>query len=55
VSHLLEVRGLTVELPELPTPSGWVRPVNEVSLRIAVGGAFPPAIIRKLTISFRLG
>jgi len=31
---LLEVRGLTVELP---TPEGWVRPVNEVSLRIAAG------------------
>src|SRR5712664_2887298 len=32
MSGLLEVRGLTVELP---TPAGWVRPVNEVSLRIA--------------------
>src|SRR6267143_1708274 len=31
---LLEVRGLTVELP---TAAGWVRPVNEVSLRIAAG------------------
>jgi oligopeptide/dipeptide ABC transporter ATP-binding protein len=31
---LLEVRGLTVELP---TPRGWVRPVNEVSLRISAG------------------
>lgn len=31
---LLEVRGLTVELP---TPAGWVRPVNDVSLRIAAG------------------
>jgi len=31
---LLEVRGLTVELP---TPAGWVRPVNEVSLSIAEG------------------
>ncbi len=30
--NLLEVRGLTVELP---TAAGWVRPVNEVSLRIA--------------------
>jgi oligopeptide/dipeptide ABC transporter ATP-binding protein len=30
----LETRGLTVELP---TPSGWVRPVNEVSLHIAEG------------------
>src|SRR6266446_3379398 len=30
----LEVRGLTVELP---TPAGWVRPVNEVSLRIGEG------------------
>src|SRR5260370_20136434 len=34
MSGLLEVRGLTVELP---TASGWVRPVNEVSLRIAAG------------------
>ncbi len=34
MKSLLEVRGLTMELP---TPTGWVRPVNEVSLRIAVG------------------
>ena len=34
VSDLLQVRGLKVELP---TPAGWVRPVNEVSLRIAAG------------------
>src|SRR6266705_1698030 len=34
MSELHEVRGLTVELP---TPSGWVRPVNEVSLHIAAG------------------
>src|SRR5712664_4548062 len=34
MSGLLEVRGLTVELP---TPAGWIRPVNEVSLRIAAG------------------
>jgi oligopeptide/dipeptide ABC transporter ATP-binding protein len=34
MSELLEVRGLTVELP---TAAGWVRPVNEVSLRIAAG------------------
>ncbi len=34
MSDLLETRGLTVELP---TPSGWVRPVNEVSLHIAEG------------------
>ncbi len=34
MSSLLEVRGLTVELP---TAAGWVRPVNEVSLRIAAG------------------
>ncbi len=33
MGKLLEVRGLTVELP---TAAGWVRPVNEVSLRIAV-------------------
>ncbi|MGB8475553.1 MAG: ABC transporter ATP-binding protein [Candidatus Acidiferrum sp.] len=32
--HLLDVRGLTVELP---TAAGWVRPVNEVSLRIDAG------------------
>jgi len=31
---LLTVKGFTVELP---TPRGWVRPVNDVSLRIAVG------------------
>ncbi len=31
---LLEVRGLTVELP---TPAGWVRPVKEVSMHIAAG------------------
>src|SRR5260370_2285728 len=34
MSGLLEVRGLTVELP---TAAGWVRPVNEVSLRIGAG------------------
>jgi len=34
VTSLLEVRGLTVELP---TPAGWVRPVNEVSFDIAAG------------------
>jgi ABC-type dipeptide/oligopeptide/nickel transport system ATPase component len=32
--NLLEVRGLTVELP---MPAGWVRPVNDVSLHIAAG------------------
>jgi oligopeptide/dipeptide ABC transporter ATP-binding protein len=31
---LLTVKGFTVELP---TPRGWVRPVNDVSLRIAAG------------------
>src|SRR5262245_15675124 len=31
---LLDVRGLTVELP---TQQGWVRPVNEVSLRVGAG------------------
>jgi oligopeptide/dipeptide ABC transporter ATP-binding protein len=31
---MLDVRGLTVELP---TPAGWVRPVNDVSLRIGEG------------------
>src|SRR5579863_804830 len=30
----LEIRGLTVELP---TPSGWVRPVNDVSFTLAEG------------------
>jgi oligopeptide/dipeptide ABC transporter ATP-binding protein len=34
VTSLLQVRGLTVELP---TPAGWVRPVNDVSLRIDAG------------------
>ena len=34
MTPLLEVRGPTVELP---TPAGWVRPVNEVSLRIGEG------------------
>ena len=34
MSDLLETRRLTVELP---TPTGWVRPVNEVSLHIAAG------------------
>src|ERR1700692_4642409 len=34
MSDLLQVRGLNVELP---TPAGWVRPVNDVSLRIAAG------------------
>jgi oligopeptide/dipeptide ABC transporter ATP-binding protein len=34
MTALLEVRGLTVELP---TASGWVRPVNDVSLRIGAG------------------
>jgi oligopeptide/dipeptide ABC transporter ATP-binding protein len=36
VNGLLDVRGLTVELP---TAQGWVRPVNDVSLRIAAGEA----------------
>jgi len=34
VKELLEIRGLTVELP---TTQGWVRPVNDVSLRIGDG------------------
>jgi oligopeptide/dipeptide ABC transporter ATP-binding protein len=34
MSELLRVCGLAVELP---TASGWVRPVNEVSLRIGAG------------------
>jgi len=32
--NLIQIAGLKVELP---TPAGWVRPVNEVSLRIAAG------------------
>jgi oligopeptide/dipeptide ABC transporter ATP-binding protein len=36
MAALVEMRGLTVELP---TAGGWVRPVNEVSLRIDVGEA----------------
>ncbi len=34
MSDLLTIRSLTVELP---TAAGWVRPVNEVTLRIAPG------------------
>jgi oligopeptide/dipeptide ABC transporter ATP-binding protein len=34
MSALLEVRGLTVELP---TPGGWVRPVNDIALQMAPG------------------
>jgi oligopeptide/dipeptide ABC transporter ATP-binding protein len=34
MTSLLDVANLTVELP---TPAGWVRPVNEVSLQIAPG------------------
>jgi hypothetical protein len=34
MAPLLEVRGLNVELP---TPAGWVRPVNEVSLHLDEG------------------
>src|ERR1700736_4862924 len=34
MSELLDVRGLTVDLP---TAAGWVRPVNDVSLRIGAG------------------
>jgi oligopeptide/dipeptide ABC transporter ATP-binding protein len=36
MSDLLTLRDLIVELP---TPAGWVRPVNEVSVRIAEGEA----------------
>jgi oligopeptide/dipeptide ABC transporter ATP-binding protein len=36
MTALLELRGLTVELP---TPGGWVRPVNNVSLRLERGAA----------------
>ncbi len=34
MAALLDVRGLTVELP---TPGGWVRPVNEVSFELEPG------------------
>jgi oligopeptide/dipeptide ABC transporter ATP-binding protein len=34
MANLLSVNGLTVELP---TAAGWVKPVNEVSLRIGAG------------------
>jgi oligopeptide/dipeptide ABC transporter ATP-binding protein len=34
MTMLLDARGLTVELP---TEAGWIRPVSEVSLRIAAG------------------
>ncbi len=37
MKELLGIRGLTVELP---TAQGWVRPVNEVSLRIGAGECF---------------
>jgi oligopeptide/dipeptide ABC transporter ATP-binding protein len=36
MTALLELRGLTVELP---MPGRWVRPVNEVSLRLERGGS----------------
>ena len=36
VNILLELSGLTVELP---TPGGWVRPVNEVTLRLERGAS----------------
>jgi oligopeptide/dipeptide ABC transporter ATP-binding protein len=36
MTALLQLRGLTVELP---TPGGWVRPVNEVSLRLERGAS----------------
>ncbi|MGH9793908.1 MAG: ABC transporter ATP-binding protein, partial [Candidatus Acidiferrales bacterium] len=35
-SPLLDIRGLTVELP---TPAGWIRPVNDVALVLAAGEA----------------
>lgn len=34
MASFLEVRSLTVELP---TPAGWVRPVNDVSFHIDEG------------------
>ena len=36
MTALIELRGLTVELP---TPGGWVRPVNDVSLRLERGAS----------------
>ena len=43
MTPLLEVLGLTVELP---TPGGWVRPVNQVSLRIAAGDSLGSSATR---------
>ena len=34
MAALIELRGLVVELP---TPAGWIRPVNDVSLRLDAG------------------
>jgi oligopeptide/dipeptide ABC transporter ATP-binding protein len=34
MATLIELRGLTVELP---TPSGWIRPVDDVSFRLEAG------------------
>ena len=36
MAPLLELRGLTVELP---TPSGWIRPVDDVSFTLETGGS----------------
>ena len=36
MAPLLELRGLTVELP---TPSGWIRPVDDVSFALETGGS----------------
>ena len=34
VTPLIELRGLTVELP---TPAGWIRPVDDVSFTLEIG------------------
>ena len=34
MTALIELRGLTVELP---TPAGWIRPVDDVSFTLGVG------------------
>jgi oligopeptide/dipeptide ABC transporter ATP-binding protein len=34
MAHLIELRGLTVEIP---TPAGWIRPVDDVSFTLGAG------------------
>ena len=47
MTMLLEVRGLTVELP---TEAGWIRPVNHVCLRTAAGGRVGEIVAEPLAI-----